>query len=256
MAGLVFIALGAAFAAYGVAVMTVWSGSLFFCFWYVVGAACVGVGVAMRTGAWEAVPLPLRAALAAAAAVVVAVVAVTSVTVMREAEASRPQRLPDDLEYVVVLGAQVRQDGSPSPVLRYRLDAAYDYAATHPVCKVVVSGGQGLNEPMSEADCMATYLRERGLDQARVLREDRATNTVENVRFAAEVMRGQGSDPATAKVGVVTNDFHLYRAVRLARHAGVPGAVGVWAKSTPLYLPNNLARECLGIAKDTLQGNM
>ena len=132
---------------------------------------------------------------------------------------------------------EVKADGTPSNVLRYRLDAACDYLKGHPGSMAIVSGGQGLNEPISEASCMATYLRERGIDPGRIQLEDESRTTVENLRFCSRILREQGFDPATVRVGIVTNDFHLYRACRIARRQGLAGAVGIGAYSTPSTCP-------------------
>jgi uncharacterized SAM-binding protein YcdF (DUF218 family) len=231
------MALGIVLAGYGLAVMTVWSGSLFFCTWYVLGGLCVAVGVAMRRGAWQRLPQALRVGAASVAAVAVVAAVFLSANVMRASRESKPDRVPDDLQWVVVLGAQVKADGTPSNVLRYRLDAACDYLKGHPGSMAIVSGGQGLNEPISEASCMATYLRERGIDPGRIQLEDESRTTVENLRFCSRILREQGFDPATVRVGIVTNDFHLYRACRIARRQGLAGAVGIGAYSTPSTCP-------------------
>ncbi len=154
------------------------------------------------------------------------------------------------LDYIIVLGAQVWEDG-PSVVLKYRLDAANTYLEENPDTKCIVSGGQGYNEPFTEAEGMAKYLIEHGISAERILLEDQSTNTVENVRYSQRLM-----ETTYKSVGIVTNNFHLYRAVEIAKKQGLQGVCGIAAKSTPLYLPNNLLRECIGVMKDWVMQNL
>ena len=126
---------------------------------------------------------------------------------------------------VIVLGAGV--NGTvPSLSLRVRLDAALDYLNEHPDMPVIVSGGQGGGEAISEAECMARYLIAHGIEESRIIREDRSTSTRENFAFSIELMVQNGIDPADAFV-FVTSDYHICRAARMA---GVPWAYGVAAR--------------------------
>ena len=154
------------------------------------------------------------------------------------------------LPYIVVLGAQVHEDG-PSLVLKYRLDKAAEYleANTETIC--VVSGGQGINEPFSEAQGMKDYLVKLGIREERILIEDQSLNTVQNIRNSRALL-----PEGTVKAGIVTNNFHVCRGVSIARRQGLSEAVGIAADSTPVYLPHNMLREFFGIVKDTVTGAM
>ena len=134
-----------------------------------------------------------------------------------------------NLDYIIVLGAQVRESG-PSVVLQYRLDA---------------SGGQGVNEPFSEAEGMAKYLLENGIEKDRILLEDESRNTVQNIQNSKDIM-----EESYNGVGIITNNFHVFRAVQIAKAQGLKGVSGIAADSNVLYLPNNMLRECCGILKD------
>lgn len=158
------------------------------------------------------------------------------------------------LSYLVVLGAQVREDG-PSRVLAFRLDRAAQYLKLHEQCICIVSGGQGDNEPCPEAAAMAAYLEAKGIVPERILQEGSSRNTAENLANCAAIIREREGDPLPP-VGIVTNDFHLYRALGIARRHGLSGAVGLAAPSVALYLPNNMLREGLGVVKDLVCGNM
>ena len=122
---------------------------------------------------------------------------------------------------VIILGAGIN-DSEPSPALWTRLHVAEEYMERHPDIPVVMSGGLGLGEKITEAECMYNALA-RG-DEAwdsRLLPEGKATSTAENFKYSREVLRENGIDPDTATIAVVTNDFHMFRTHLLARRAGM-----------------------------------
>ena len=119
-----------------------------------------------------------------------------------------------DYDALIVLGAAVHGD-RVTWVLSNRLDTAYDYAVEHPKTVLVVSGGQGDGESVTEASAMAGYLTRRGLDPSRILLEDRAESTAENFAFSKAIIdEAVGPDAA---IGFVTTRFHVFRAGRVAR---------------------------------------
>jgi uncharacterized SAM-binding protein YcdF (DUF218 family) len=150
-----------------------------------------------------------------------------------------------DLDYIIVLGAQVRNDG-PSRVLRYRLEAAFDYLKNNPDTLCIVSGGQGSNEIMSEAEAMKKYLTESGINEKRIIMEDKSTDTNENIRFSRKLL------PEGARVGIVTSNFHLYRAVFLCKKNGLENIFPIAANSEVFYAPNNYLREAFAYIKDLI----
>ncbi|PLP99852.1 hypothetical protein CYJ10_15865 [Cupriavidus pauculus] len=140
---------------------------------------------------------------------------------------------------VIVLGS-----GTPhcaiSPTLKARLDTALALARSlpaMPAVPIVVSGGQDFGLQCAEADLMADYLIAQGLAPDRLIRESRSTSTDENLRFSRSLLAQHGV-AATGPVVVVTSDFHLLRAERIARKAGFSSVTGVGAP-TPLYLRYN-----------------
>ena len=122
-----------------------------------------------------------------------------------------PQNAP---EFVVVLGAQINGD-QPSLTLKKRLDRAYEYMTEHPQATVFVSGGQGPDETQTEASVMAAYLERRGIASSRIVREEQASDTRENLIFSAELAQARGVD--TGSVLIITSDFHMARAKYIAR---------------------------------------
>lgn len=137
---------------------------------------------------------------------------------------------------VIVLGAGVNGE-TPSLTLRTRIDAAAAYLEEHPNVPVVLSGGQGPGEAITEAECMRRALVRRGVDESRLYPEERSTSTQENLRYSRAILEELGVDPAQ-RVAIVTSDFHLCRA-RL-----------MWGGDTaavPAHLPSALYFQCLTV---------
>lgn len=155
-------------------------------------------------------------------------------------------------QVMVILGCQVKNDG-PSQLLRDRLDEALTYLDDHPDLTVVVSGGQGPDEPSTEARAMADYLMEEGVEEDQILLEDQSHNTVQNFRYTAQLLEEQGYDLENTQVLVVSNGFHLTRARMLAERTGFEEISTLAAPSS--HLPSRLkmyVREPLALAKSFL----
>ena len=113
--------------------------------------------------------------------------------------------------YAIVLGAKVNKNGEPSLSLHYRLEETVAYLEQYPHVKVIVSGGQGKEEPMSEAERMYTFLVEAGIEKERILQESASTSTFENLSLSKELLpEGETS------VTIISSDFHLTRTQYLA----------------------------------------
>lgn len=150
----------------------------------------------------------------------------------------------------IILGAQIKESG-PSDVLRRRLDKAISYLQQNPDTLVIVSGGQGSNEPISEAQGMQDYLVAKGIEPERICMEDASTSTWENLSFSAKLI-----DKSSDSVVVVTNNFHVFRAVSIAKKQGYGAVQGLAASTHRGNLANNMLREFLGVIKDFLVGNI
>lgn len=156
---------------------------------------------------------------------------------------------PRGLDYIVVLGARV--DGRvPSGALRNRIQVAGEYLAANPETCAVLSGGQGADEEISEAQCMYEQLVAAGVDPARLILEDRSTDTSENLRFSRQLI------PEGASVGLVTNNFHIFRALALARGLGWQGVQGIPVATSVISVPHYYMREFVGVVYDGLRGNL
>ena len=160
---------------------------------------------------------------------------------------SDPSALPADA--VVVLGAGVNGT-QPSLSLYTRLTAALDYLEENPDVPVVLTGGLGYGEEITEARCMYDWLTARGGDPARLIMEEQAGNTAENFAFSKELLEEQGIDPAENLVAVVTNDFHIARSRLIAARQGYGHAFGVPAKLPWRHLEvNYYLRESFAMVK-------
>ena len=150
-----------------------------------------------------------------------------------------------DFDYLLVLGAKVRMDG-PSLSLQNRIDAAYDYLIAHPDTVAILSGGKGTDEPVTEAACMYDRLVTRGIDPARLWKEEKATSTWENMKFTLDLIEEKtGTRPH--KLGVISSEYHLFRASLFAQEHGVE-FVGIPARTTMLSLKvNYFLREVAGV---------
>ncbi len=152
------------------------------------------------------------------------------------------------LDYIVVLGAKVNGT-QPSGALRNRIQVAGEYLSDNPETLAVLSGGQGPDEGISEAQCMFENLTAMGIDPKRLILEDQSTDTSENLSFSRALI------PEDAQVGLVTNNFHIFRSVALARHMGWE-VEGIPVSTSLLSLPHYLMREFIGIGYELVRGNI
>ena len=139
-----------------------------------------------------------------------------------------------EADCIIILGAGLR-NGAPSLVLRRRLNAAVDYLSDRGDIPVIVTGGLGRGQSITEADAMSRYLIDRGVDESLIWKEEESTSTRENLAFALAIMEQNGLDIENTKVAVVSSEFHLYRAKLIAVKQGLD-AFGVAAETPGLYL--------------------
>lgn len=147
-------------------------------------------------------------------------------------------------DILIVLGAAVHGE-TPSNALANRLDAAVEYLNANANSKAIVTGGQGAQENITEAAAMEKYLVERGIDKERIIKEEKATSTSENYRYSKEIIDDWFP---SAKIATITNDFHIFRATRLAKAEGIETST-VHAKTPLSGIAAMYLREMLAIAK-------
>lgn len=235
---LIFTVLAVLCVVYSGMVLATGSGTSFFLVWIGLAVLFFLFGYSVWKSFWKKVPRLVKG-------ICIAVVAVgfTAFFIVEGCIISQMHEKGEaELDYIIVLGAQVRESG-PSAALKYRLDEAVEYLEDNPKTICIVSGGQGANEPYSEAEGMAQYLKEQGIDASRIVLEDKSLNTEQNMKYSKALIKDGAS------VGIITNDFHLFRAKQIARKYGLDNVCGIAAKSTPVYLPNNMLREFLAEIK-------
>ena len=252
---------------YGICIMRVASGTLFFGVWYAIGVFFILLGILIHSHKLALIPRTVKILFGALIAAGIIVMCVCCVLVSSHFH----DKGNKNLDCIIVLGAQVKlpspseasasysdsnRAAIPSTVLKYRLDTAADYLRANPGTLCIVSGGDSSSEPEAEAVVMKRYLIEKGIDADRIITEDQSTSTKENIEFSRQLLSKQDISPDNCSIGIVTNNFHIFRAVKIAEKAGFENACGIAAPSNTFYLPNNVLRECMGIVKDLVKGNM
>ena len=153
-----------------------------------------------------------------------------------------------DRDFLIVPGCAIRKDGSPTPLLRGRLDRALAFARaqeaeTGRAPLFVLSGGQGPDERVSEAEAMARYLAEQGVPAERMLLEDRSTDTAENMAFSKERILAVNPE---GKIAFSTTNYHVFRSGLKARRVKMR-ALGMGCRSKWYFWPNAAVREFVGL---------
>ncbi|MGN0773277.1 MAG: YdcF family protein [Candidatus Ventricola sp.] len=148
-----------------------------------------------------------------------------------------------DSDVIIVLGAQVKEDGTPSVALMRRLTAALESYLEKPQL-IIACGAQGANEPRAEGDVMRDWLIDRGVRSEDVVAETASFNTRENLIYARAIMEHRG----LAQALVVSSDYHVARALELCRQVGIQ-ATGKGSPSKPEYFIKNHFREGLSWIK-------
>lgn len=223
---------------YGIFIYTAASGTSFFAVWFGIATLFACTGMFLHWKWWLKLPVPLFRA----GCIFLCIFGVFFLVIEGLILSHFHDSGENNPEYLIVLGAQMRASG-PSKVLRCRLDRAARYLTENPDTICIVSGGQGKNEPCTEAEGMAEYLIAQGISKDRILLEPDSKTTAENLRNSRHLL------PEGASVGIVTNNFHLFRALQTAKKEGFSNVSGIAADSSLLYLPNNLLREFLAEVK-------
>lgn len=150
-----------------------------------------------------------------------------------------------DEDAVIVLGCKVNENGV-SNSLKARLDTTLEYHSINPKAKIIVTGGQGSNEPMSEAEAMKRYLVEKGVSEELIYKEDKSTSTNENFENSKKILEKMFDDDYTACI--ITNSFHAYRSRCLAKLNGM--SLTTYNAPTPyISMPVDYCREVLAVIK-------
>lgn len=171
--------------------------------------------------------------------ILIMVVFVVIETFILCAMVSLPQK---NLDYIIVLGAQIRGTVI-SGTLKRRLDKALAYLQKNEETICIVTGGQGKGEAVSEAKAMADYLTGCGIAEERILLENQSTSTYENLANSFELVEIE----ASTRVGIVTNNFHMYRAMKYAKLIGIKKVYAIVASCDVVLFLNYMTREFFAV---------
>ena len=274
---------------YGVIVLYAGFGTSFAVLWLLIGGffGATAAGIHFYQKYPERVPLWLPVSFVTLCASGLMIVLVTQILIFGRI----PAAAEPSLDYVIVLGAKVKPDGSLSKTLKLRLDKALEYMKENPETMLVLSGAKGDAEPCSEADAMETYLLGQGAEPDHLLKEEQSFSTVENLAYsrvmiekqenlleqerkaeADRLLRAQGeiegvpetgapanNTPVLARqprVGIITSNFHLCRAAMIAKKQDYGTVYGIASEADKVLLVHFSLRDGIALLKDRLMGNL
>ena len=274
---------------YGVIVLYAGFGTSFAVLWLLIGGffGATAAGIHFYQKYPERVPLWLPVSFVTLCASGLMIVLVTQILIFGRI----PAAAEPSLDYVIVLGAKVKPDGSLSKTLKLRLDKALAYMKENPETMLVLSGAKGDAEPCSEADAMETYLLGQGADPDHLLKEEQSFSTVENLAYsrvmiekrenlleqerkaeADRLLRAPGeiegvpetgaptnNTPVLARqprVGIITSNFHLCRAAMIAKKQDYGIVYGIASEADKVLLVHFSLRDGIALLKDRLMGNL
>lgn len=276
---------------YGVIVLYAGFGTSFAVLWLLFGGffGATAAGIHLYQKYPERVPLWIPVSFVTLCASGLMIVLVTQILIFGRI----PAAAEASLDYVIVLGAKVKPDGSLSKTLKLRLDKALEYAKENPETMLVLSGAKGDAEPCSEAEAMETYLLEQGADASHLLKEEQSFSTVENLAYskvmiekreallwqeqekkaeAERLLRAPGEpeggpEPGTSgdsalvparqpRIGIITSNFHLFRAGMIAKKQDYGTVYGIASEADKVLLVHFSLRDGIALLKDRLMGNL
>lgn len=148
----------------------------------------------------------------------------------------------NELEYVIILGAQIRGKKITNALER-RLKKGIRYLKENPKTHCIVSGGRGKGEEITEAEAMGEYLIRNGIERERILLEDKSKTTWQNLEFSQTLIKNK------EMIGIITNNFHIYRAVKIAEMQGYKKIYAIPASTNLIVFPNYMTREFFALIK-------
>ncbi len=189
----------------------------------------------------------LRRIVIALAALGIGFTAVMTGIVVRDMNGDSPTAC----DYIIVLGAGLDKE-TPSLTLVDRLRRTVTYMNEYPDSTAIVSGSQGSGETITEALAMERYLISHGIPRARIIKEEKATNTNENLIYSREIIDSRGGGSAA----IVSSDYHIFRARLLAKKQGMPAVMLPAKSSLPILRINYAIREGFALVKAKLLGHI
>lgn len=165
-----------------------------------------------------------------------------------------PKHDTSNSDYILVLGAGLKDGYNPSAILRYRLNAAIECVETYGnTGKIVVSGGQGKDEKISEGEAMKKYLIDNGVNEERILVENKSTSTNENFDFSKKVIEEDcNKSIEEVNVKIITTDFHAFRSRFLAKRNDYINITNYSSETVWYLIPISYLREAFAVVKSVV----
>lgn len=156
-----------------------------------------------------------------------------------------------DKDFIIILGCGIMNDGSPTPLLRGRIEKALEFydrqlAAGGKAPVFITSGGQGPDEVISESECIKRYLIKKGISENRIIQEDKSSDTFENMKFSKEKLIGLGREISDTRIAFATNKYHVFRSGLYAKRVKLK-AEGIGSDTKWYFWPNASVREFVGL---------
>ncbi|MEE3427383.1 MAG: ElyC/SanA/YdcF family protein [Ruminococcus sp.] len=160
-------------------------------------------------------------------------------------------KVKPEQDYIIILGCAIRKDGTPTPILRGRIDRALEFEReqfekTGKHAKFVPSGGQGGNEVISEAESMRRYLVSQGIPEQQIIPEGKSVSTFENMKFSKNKIEEDCKDLSKVNIAFSTTNYHVFRGYTLADSLKMK-VKGLSAKTKLYFFPNAFVREFIGL---------
>ena len=256
---MIFLILAILFVAYFVALQIAAPGTLFsllFNFstvYLLLAAVCIVLFALRKRHLWKNAKKSTKIAILSicGAGLLISVVNLAFICTPKLADGS------EQCDYVILLGGGITKDKKLSDVVQRRVKAAATYLQAHPNALVVVTGGQGPAAPCPESDVLKPALAAYGIEESRILAENQARDTIQNFKFSAVLLSDYTGlsiqEILDAPITIITSDFHLARAQRLAKRMGFSNFCGVQSKTPAFFVPNVYAREICSYIKLNLR---
>ena len=221
---------------------------------WMIGVLFVVLGIVIRKGFIQKMPVWSKIAGSVIVICMVILFAFVEVKIYSQLDAKGAS----NLDYIIVLGAKVKED-QPSSILAARCISAIHYMRENPNTVCIVSGGQGADEKYTEASVMKKYMVSFGIDEERIITEEKSMNTSQNIKNSKEIIdwdwekRREEYEKTIKKepsVGIVTSKFHVYRACLIAEKQGITNPSGISANVVDKYLPEYMVTEFFGVIKE------
>ena len=209
----------------------------FFGMWILVGAIFLGLAFLYKWNIIQNIPAYIKKIFAGIFLCFALIITFEMVNIFIHFN-EKPKQ---NLDYIIVLGALVTENG-PAASTYYRLEKAIGYLYDNENTKCILSGGKGDDEPDTEAKIMSEYLISKNISRDRIILEDKSTSTYENLYNSKEYL-----DIENDSVGIVTNNFHIYRSLLIAKKIGYKNVCGLPSYSLRINLLSNFCRESIAL---------